>query len=152
MARVAGDGGLARHLTPVGRHRGVSGHRGDEETSDPGFADQATLSIWKPRRHRPHRRHRRARRSLSFTGLSSAADRRPWLRTHTWGSGTGKSMQLRVAGAGSRPWAPTNWAGAGAVGRPLLTPVPMARPGRVPTVTRRRNFTVRSSEVYAIPC
>ena len=36
---------------------------------------------------------------------------------------------------------------ASAVVRPLLTTVPMARTGPVSTVMRRRNFTVRSSEV-----
>lgn len=35
---------------------------------------------------------------------------------------------------------------------PLLTTVPMARTGPVSTVIGRRNFTVRSSEVYAVPC
>ena len=35
--------------------------------------------------------------------------------------------------------------------RPLLTTVPMARTGPVSMVIFRRNFTVRSSEVYAVP-
>ncbi|GJF25056.1 hypothetical protein SHO565_56200 [Streptomyces sp. HO565] len=57
-----------------------------------------------------------------------------------------------MACASRRSAASTNWAWASAVRRPPLTTVPTARTRPVSTVTGRRNFTVRSSDVYAIPC
>ncbi|MDQ0711358.1 hypothetical protein QFZ55_000810 [Streptomyces luteogriseus] len=81
-----------------------------------------------------------------------AARQRILLQSHSRGAGTGKSMQLLVAWARRRSFTSSNCAWARAVWRPLLTTVPMARTGPVSTVIGRRNFTVRSSEVYATPC
>lgn len=61
--------------------------------------------------------------------------------------GTGKSMQLLVAWASRRSSESRSSAWASAVRRPLWRTVPMARILPVSTVTGRRNFKVRSSEV-----